>query len=570
MGVMTRLVVLSLLLLTAGACAPSHPPWLSAVGTVRYQIGDDARWSSATWDDSAWPQAHWSAVDSNERVVWMRARVAGAALRDDQPVEVALSAAAAYEVFWNGTRIGGSGRPGAARALEVPGPMTASAVVPDALLVPGENVVAVRLSSFRLPARLRVTVHLLTIGPRVDLAALALRSYLPGIAAGGALLLGACYFAALYVSDRRDRAAFFLALLAAAAACQLVAEAWRAFVNYRYPLHVFRLWAILAAATGYGLALVAYVTERCRPRWRPAALAVTALASAVASAFVPGYDGKTASTIAVAAALSLGCLVAAWPPPSLPLLFAPVALLTWFLFAYYRFLDEHFYLVTAGAIVLLFFEQVRHLRAEQAARVALELRSARLELELLKRHLQPHFLLNTLTSLAEWVETDPQVGVRLIEALAEEFRLLSRIAALRTIELREELALCRLHLRVMSLRHDTSLELQAEGLDEARRLPPAVLHTLIENALTHNHYPQGATFRVQETVAGDWRRYELRCPAGQQQEHVPSLSTGTGLDYVRARLAEAFAGRWRLTDGHSADGAWVTSIAVPAQPACTS
>jgi hypothetical protein len=560
---MKRPAVLASLLLTASACAERPPAWLTSVGDVRFQVGDDPRWADAGWDDSTWPQAHWSTISSYDRVVWMRARVDGSGLPGDERVEVTVSAAGAYDVFWNGTRIGGSGRPGPSRSLEAPGPMTASAVVPPALVSRGANAVAVRLSSFHLPGRLRSTVHLIAVGPRVDLHALLLRGYLPGLAAGGALLLGACYFAALFWGDRRDRAAGFLALLALAALGQLAAEGWRGFVNYAYPLHVWRLWAILAAACVYGLALVAYVSERCRPRGRRPALVATALAALAAIAWVPGYDGKTAVTIALAAAASLGLAATARPLRPL-LLFAPVGLLAWLVAAPFRFLDEHFYLVTAAAIVLLFFEQARHLRSEQASRAAMELRSARLELELLKRYLQPHFLLNTLTSLAEWVETDPPVGVRMIEALADEFRLLSRVGSLKTVPLADELALCRLHLRVMSLRHDAPLELGAEGVDEARQLPPAVLHTLIENALTHNHYPQGALFRVQETLAGDRRRYELRCPPGRQHDHAPGIATGTGLDYVRARLAESFADRWRLTDSRAADGGWVTCIEVPA------
>lgn len=560
---MVRPAVLASFFLAATACHPRPPSWLASVGDVGFQAGDDPRWADAGWNDSTWPRAHWSTIGSSERVVWMRARVEGAALAEDERVEVTVSAAGAYEIFWNGTRIGGSGRPGPSRDLEVPGRMTASAIVPAALVSRGANVVAVRLSSFHLPGRLRSTVHLLSVGPRVDLHGLLLRGYLPGFVAGGAVLLGACYFAALFWSDRRDRAAGFLALLALAALAQLAAEGWRGFVNYAYPLHVWRLWAILTSACVYALALVAYVSERCRPRGRWPALAATAAAVLAAIAWVPGYDGKTAVAIAVAAAVSLALAATARPLRPM-LLFAPVALLAWLFLAPFRFLDEHFYVVTAAAIVLLFFEQVRHLRSEQAARAAMELRSARLELELLKRYLQPHFLLNTLTSLAEWVETDPRVGVRMIEALAEEFRLLARVGPLRTVELRDELALCRLHLRVMSLRHDAPLELAAEGLDETRQLPPAVLHTLIENALTHNHYPQGALFRVQETLAGDRRRYELRCPPGRQHEQAPGVATGTGLDYVRARLAESFADRWRLTDGRAADGGWVTCIEVPA------
>ena len=51
-----------------------------------------------------------------------------------------------------------------------------------------------------------------------------------------------------------------------------------------------------------------------------------------------------------------------------------------------------------------------------------ELRSARLELELLKKHIQPHFLLNSLNSVIAWLEEEPSTAVRLVNALAEELR----------------------------------------------------------------------------------------------------------------------------------------------------
>ena len=560
---MRRSALLAFALLGLSACAPSLPGGSKVVGAVRLQVGDDPRWARTDWDDGAWLQAPWSRISSTDRILWLRARIDRRELPPDGDVSVTLSAVGAHEIYWNGTRIGGAGRPGASRAEEVPGPMTTSAPVPAALLASGENVVAVRLSSFRLPGGLRSTVHLFTVGPPLDLTALMLRAYVPGLVAGGALLLGACYFAALFLSDRRDRAAGYLALLALAAVGQLTAEGWRGFVNYEYPVHVHRLWAILGMACIYGLGLVAYVTERCGRRRQRAAVIATAAAACAVIGLVPGYDGKTTLTIVVAAVVSLGCAAAA-RPRRLLLLFAPVGLLAWFLLAPFRFLDQH-YLVTASAIFMLFFEQVQHLRSEQAGRAAAELRSARLELELLKRYIQPHFLLNTLTSLCEWVETDPDVGVRMIEALAEEFRLLASVGARRTIDVRDEVALCQLHLRVMSLRHDAPLRLDTEGLDEGRQLPPAVLHTLLENALTHNRYPGGARFHLRESSAGHGRRYELRCPAGAPNAGPPGPSAGTGLEYVRARLSEVFADRWRLTDGPAADGGWITCIEVPAQ-----
>ena len=566
---MKRFTILSVLLLTwVSACTQIPAAWLTSIGGVQTKIGDDARWASASFEDSGWSRMHWAQISSYERIVWLRAHVDAATLPSNRDVTVTVSAVAAYEVFWNGTRVGASGRPAATRAAEIPGPMVANLVVPAALVTAGDNVLAVRLSSMHLPARLLSTVHVLTVSssldPAIDPMTLRLYAYVPGIAASGALLLGACYFAALFWSDRRDRAAAYLALLAFAALGQFVAEAWAAFVNYQYPAHLYRLWTVLAMACAYGFALVAYVSERCARARQSSALAATAAGTAAVIAFTPGYDSKTTLIIVVAAAVSLACALAAQPRRWL-LLFAPVGLLSLFLLAPLRFIDEQFYLVTAAAIILLFFEQVRHLRGEQAARAAAELRSARMELELLKRYIQPHFLLNTLTSLAEWVETDPRVGVRMIEALAEEFRVLSRIGAQRTIELRDEVALCQLHLQVMSLRHDAPMELAATGLDDQQQVPPAILHTLIENALTHNHYPQGATFRLHERCTAEVRSYELWCPPGREQAPVPTAPGGTGLDYVRARLTEVFADRWCLSDGRAADGGWLTRIDVPAR-----
>ena len=73
-------------------------------------------------------------------------------------------------------------------------------------------------------------------------------------------------------------------------------------------------------------------------------------------------------------------------------------------------------------------DERQHARAAQLA-------AARLETELLKRNLQPHFLLNTLAVLTEIVEQDPRGAVRLIEDLAEEFRSVARVAAEKLIPL---------------------------------------------------------------------------------------------------------------------------------------
>ncbi len=51
--------------------------------------------------------------------------------------------------------------------------------------------------------------------------------------------------------------------------------------------------------------------------------------------------------------------------------------------------------------------------------------SSRLQLELLKKNIQPHFLKNTLTSMMDWVEESPKEGASFIQALAAEFDIIN-------------------------------------------------------------------------------------------------------------------------------------------------
>src|SRR5262249_34275915 len=159
-------------------------------------------------------------------------------------------------------------------------------------------------------------------------------------------------------------------------------------------------------------------------------------------------------------------------------------------------------------------------------------RATLLELELLKRRIAPHFLMNTLNALAEWVESDPKAGVRMIEALAGEFRLLSQISDRAMIPLSEEIALCRRHLEVMSFRVDHPFSLTVKGVDESIEVPPGVLHTLVENAFTHGRFAQGGEFELVSEMEKDGVRLVLLTPPAQRAE-VTRAPRGEGLAYVR-------------------------------------
>ncbi|MFP4004758.1 MAG: sensor histidine kinase, partial [Alphaproteobacteria bacterium] len=330
--------------------------------------------------------------------------------------------------------------------------------------------------------------------------------------------------------------------------------------------HARRMWTILAGAFLFGLLLSVYVAQR-PPAARMPVMAAFVLAL-IAALLVPLYDGKILGVLLIffmtAFALSLrqwlkGHEDAAFLTGGTGLFLAAMILNV------DAFLDRSVYIAFGLLLTALMFVEVRAHRRALRRRHEAELAAARLEGELTKRQLQPHFLMNTLTSLMEWVEQKPEAASRMIEALSGEYRLLRKMQPRTLVPVAEELELCRAHLDVMRYRTDRTFRLETAGVDLSAAIPPGLFHTLIENAFSHGGWRNGKLFTLEERkLEGGGRLYRFTAP-GPPAEPNPSASNGRegiGLSYIRARLGESFGGAWRLTSRPCAAG-WETLIEVP-------
>lgn len=199
-------------------------------------------------------------------------------------------------------------------------------------------------------------------------------------------------------------------------------------------------------------------------------------------------------------------------------------------------------------------------RREQARQTAL-LRSARLENQMLKNFIKPHYLMNALTSVSAWMRREPETADALITALAEEFRQIAAIADQALIPLARELSLCRNHLRIMSLRKGATFELKIDGDLVDTLVPPLILHTLVENGLTHGYETRDqGYFRFSVTTGPHGIRLTLFNDSAARED--AARGEGTGLTYVRARLAETFGDKALLQAGAVAGG-WQVVMDLP-------
>ena len=201
---------------------------------------------------------------------------------------------------------------------------------------------------------------------------------------------------------------------------------------------------------------------------------------------------------------------------------------------------------------------------EDKSHEQLRLKSQRLGTEMLKKTIQPHFIMNTLLSIIQLISKDPKKAIHLIELLAEEFELTNAFSSKKLIPLGEELKLCRAHLDLMGLRKKTQYDLITEDVDPSENVPPMIFHTLIENGLTHAFQPdENGVFHLSTRRNGNEITYIFKNGGsrltGLNDRSLPENDAGLGTRYVKSRLEENFPGRWTLDYGLR-NNEWVVQI----------
>jgi hypothetical protein len=215
-------------------------------------------------------------------------------------------------------------------------------------------------------------------------------------------------------------------------------------------------------------------------------------------------------------------------------------------------------------------ESESHLRAEAARRGEAELLRARAELEALRARLDPHFLFNTLHSLASLVRTRPALAEQAIEQLGDLLRyvLRAREDGRDEVLLAEEWAFVRTYLELERLRLGERLVLDA-SLDDsalATPLPALSLQPLVENAIRHSIAlrPEGGRLRVSARLDGADLVVSIADDGPGASAADLGRCGGLGLELVRRRLAAIHGDRASLGIETAPGRGFVATLRVPA------
>jgi two-component system sensor histidine kinase AlgZ len=169
-----------------------------------------------------------------------------------------------------------------------------------------------------------------------------------------------------------------------------------------------------------------------------------------------------------------------------------------------------------GGISLRYF----YLNHQLAQREKSELQA---RLDSLRSRIRPHFLFNTMNSIASLIASQPEAAERAVEDLSELFRV-SLQENTRVVTVDDELHMCELYLGIEKLRLGERLQVEW-NVDPAARtqpMPSLILQPLVENAVYHGiaQLPQGGSVVVTVAQTESHLRVTVENPTPTRAVHA--------------------------------------------------
>jgi len=160
-------------------------------------------------------------------------------------------------------------------------------------------------------------------------------------------------------------------------------------------------------------------------------------------------------------------------------------------------------------------------------------------LQALQSRIRPHFLFNSMNTIASLVRGKPEIAEETIHDLSDLFRAsLSDAKNLTTLE--QELELARGYLRIEAQRLGVRLEVKwdLEELPMDAKMPALILQPLLENAVYHGIEPSSDVGTIE--IVGRYRRHKVNISIRNSRPPISDEKHTSGnrmaLDNIKQRL----------------------------------
>lgn len=177
----------------------------------------------------------------------------------------------------------------------------------------------------------------------------------------------------------------------------------------------------------------------------------------------------------------------------------------------------------------------------------------RMELQLLRAQLDPHFLFNALNGVSAEIPSHPKAALQMVHELSDYLRYSLDQRHCMTSPLSIELEAMTAYLRIEQARFGERLKTSIEADPAAWRktVPNFLLQSLVENAIKHGFQQERASWELKISAWVD--RERLMVEVSHFGQLGDEINEGVGIETLRRRLELHYPRRNRFTITQSGD-----------------
>lgn len=206
-------------------------------------------------------------------------------------------------------------------------------------------------------------------------------------------------------------------------------------------------------------------------------------------------------------------------------------------------------------------------RQIELEKIRLENSQLKAKFSALTAQMDPHFLFNTLNSIAELIHTNPKLAEKAIENQSSLYRDVLLAVKKERHGIVEELKICERYLQIEKIRFGDRLQFTVLGIEDLVEtkveIPVMLLQPLVENAVKYGILSDVHGGKIVVTASHSDEEVELTVTDnGRSPSSKVSGGTGTALENCRQRLALMYPDRSELMSEELSEGGRKVTIRI--------
>ncbi|WP_300437285.1 sensor histidine kinase [Christiangramia sp.] len=233
--------------------------------------------------------------------------------------------------------------------------------------------------------------------------------------------------------------------------------------------------------------------------------------------------------------------------------------------AFIYVIDLNFLIYFAMIFIIYTYYYLKQIKEAEKRHSKLESQLVNTRMKMLSSQLQPHFLFNTLNSIAVLTDMDANKAKDTIADLSDFLREILYNSDRNRISLDEELRILEYYLNIVNVRFSDHLRIN-KHIDESlllKKVPAMLLQPIIENSIKHGYSYDHTNLKIDVSVYQEDNMLAIKVEnngTAVSQTHTQLMQKGVGLKNINDRLHNLYKNKYFFEIRNKKDGKGVETI----------